>query len=70
MTRWCSIHKGNVLDGDAEIVRATDTGPAQSTATVYACMPCIRREGLTTVERRATYIGRRDGSPSADRGSA
>lgn len=61
MTRWCGIHHGSVQDTEAEIVDWTESTSGPDTP-VYACAPCIRRDGIVP---RRTFIGRRDAAPIA-----
>jgi hypothetical protein len=58
MTVWCGVHKGEVPDGEAEIVGGTETGSGPGLPS-YACIGCIRRDGLVPPR----YIGRRDAAP-------
>jgi hypothetical protein len=43
--RWCGSHGGEVAEDDAQIVGATETGSGPGRP-VYACIDCIRGEGL------------------------
>jgi hypothetical protein len=59
MTRYCSIHKGRVIETDAEIIDAQEVGSGPPVP-VYACRPCIRDRGLVP---RPGFIGRQDAAP-------
>lgn len=63
MMRWCGIHHGHVQETEAEIVDWMESNSGPGTP-VYACDPCIRREGIVP---RAAFIGRRNAAPIAPR---
>jgi hypothetical protein len=63
--RRCSVHGAWVLEGDAVLLRMTETGSGPGQA-VYACHPCVIAEGLVPQLPRATatFIGHRNMAPT------
>jgi hypothetical protein len=60
MMRHCSVHGAWVLEGDAVLLRMTETGSGPGQA-VYACHPCVIAQGLIP---QAAFIGHRDMAPT------
>lgn len=57
------MHRGLVLEGDAVLLRMTETGSGPGLP-VYACHECVRAQGLVPQRQPATFVGHRDTAPA------